>query len=101
MDPTKPKSLHHPGRIYLASVLSIQGLGGLECNMVYRGGFFSQQFFTSMINVNNWAVSPQAQPIPTHDTTAVPALHVYNFLAGVQSIPSGPPALPANGLSSI
>jgi hypothetical protein len=99
LDPSKPKALHHTARNYLASVLSIPGLGGLDFNMVYCGSFFSQQFFTSLINVDNWVVSPQARPIPSHDTTAVPAMHIYDFLAGVQSIPLGPSALPSAGLS--
>jgi hypothetical protein len=61
LDSFKPKLLHNTGRHYLASVLSTGGLGGLDFNMVYRGGFFNQQFFTSLINiVDTWAMSPQA-----------------------------------------
>jgi hypothetical protein len=97
----KPKSLHHTGRNYLASVLSIQGLGGLDFNMVYRGNFFTHQFFTSLTSIDTWAMIPQAQPIPSNDTTSVPAMHIYNFLAGIQSIPIGAPALPVKGLSLI
>jgi hypothetical protein len=68
--------------------------------MVYQGGFFSQHFFTYLIHIDNWAVSLQAQPIPSHDTTAIPALHIYDFLAGIQSIPpSGSLLCPAEGLS--
>jgi hypothetical protein len=99
LDSFKPKSLHNTGRNYLASVLSTGGLGGLDFNMVYRGGFFTQQFFTSLINIDTWAMSPQALPIPSHDTAAVPSLHIYDFLGGIQSIPAGPAALPAQGLS--
>jgi hypothetical protein len=98
LEPSKPKSLHHTIHNYLASVLLIRGLGGLDFNMVYCGGFFSHQFFTSMINVNNWAMSPQAQPIPSHNTTAVPAMQIYDFLASVQSIPVGLPALQVGAL---
>jgi hypothetical protein len=31
--------------------------------------------------------------------TAVPAMHIYDFLVGIKSIPAGLPALPADGLS--
>jgi hypothetical protein len=101
MDQSKPKSLHHTGRNYLASVISIQGLGGLDFNMVYHGNFFTQQFFTSLTSIDSWAMSPQAQPIPSTDTNSVPALHIYDFFAGVQSIPLGAPAIPADGFSLI
>jgi hypothetical protein len=99
LEPSKPKSLHHSGHNYFASVLSIRGLGGLDFNMVYCGGFFRHQFFTSLINVDNWVESPQAQPIPSHNMTAIPAMHIYDFLASIQSIPVELPVLPANGLS--
>jgi hypothetical protein len=46
-------------------------------------------------------MSPQAQPIPTSDQHCVPALHIFDFLAGIQGIPIGTPALPADGLSLI
>jgi hypothetical protein len=99
LDSSKPKLLHDTGCNYLTSVLSTRGLGGLDFNMVYSGGFFTQQCFTSLINIDTWAMSPQALPIPSHDTAAVPLLHIYDFLGGIQSIPTGPPALLAQGLS--
>jgi hypothetical protein len=51
--------------------------------------------------VDNWAVSPHATPIPANDPTAMPALHIYDFFAGVQGIPSGPALIPATGLTLI
>jgi hypothetical protein len=101
LDLSKPKSLHHIGRNYLASVLSIRGLGGLDFNMVHHGNCFTQQFFTSLTSINTWAMSPQAQPIPCNDTSCAPALHIDDFLVGIQGIPIEAPALPADGLSLI
>jgi hypothetical protein len=46
-------------------------------------------------------MSPQAQPISSNDMNCVPALHIYGFLAGIQGILIGAPALPADGLSLI
>jgi hypothetical protein len=87
LDPSKPKLLHHTGRNYLARVLSIRGLGGLNFNMVYRGNFFTQQFFTFLTSIDTWAMSPQAQPIPCNDTNSMPALHLYNFLREFRASP--------------
>jgi hypothetical protein len=91
LDSSKSQALHHAGRNYLASMLSTRGFGS----------FFTQQFFQSLINIGNRAMNPHATLIPAHDLATVPALHIYDFFAGVQSILTGQALIPAAGLSLI
>jgi hypothetical protein len=53
---------------------------GIDFHQAYPGAFFTQQFFSSLINVGNWAVRPHAHPAYQFDTASIPTLHVFDFL---------------------
>jgi hypothetical protein len=99
LEPSKPTLLHNSGRTYLASILSAQGI---DFHQAYYGAFFTNQFFHCLVlNVDNWAVSPCAQPSVQFDSTSIPTLHVFDFLKAVQTIGPGPSLLPATGLTHL
>jgi hypothetical protein len=59
LDACKPSLLLHSGRTYLVNILFASGI---DFHQAYHGAFFTQQFFNSLLNVGNWAVSPHAHP---------------------------------------
>jgi hypothetical protein len=77
LDSSKPNLPLHSGRTYLASILSANGI---DFHQTYHSNFFTQQFFSSIINVDNWAVSPHARPSLQFEAGAIPTLHVLDFL---------------------
>jgi hypothetical protein len=98
LDASKPHLLLHSGRTYLASILAANGI---DFHQAYHGAFFTQQFFHSLITVDNWAVSPHARPSASLDATTIPTLHVFDFLRAVTTIGPGPSLLPATGLTHL
>jgi hypothetical protein len=98
LDPTRPMILHPSGHTYLASILSANGV---NFEQSFRGVFFMQQFFSSLISVDNWAVSPHARPSSAQDHASIPKLHVFDFLRGMSSLSSTLSLLPASGLTNL
>jgi hypothetical protein len=100
LDASKPKLLLHSSRTYLASILSANGI---NFHQAYHGAFFTQQFFGSLINLDNWAVSPHSRPSSPSDSMALPTLHIFDFLRAVTTIgPSaGPSLIPSTGLTHL
>jgi hypothetical protein len=98
LESSKPTLLHNSGRTYLASILAAQGI---DFHQAYYGAFFTQHFFHSLVNVDNWAVSLHARPSAQFDAVLIPTLHVFYFLRAVQTIGPGPSLLPAIGLTHL
>jgi hypothetical protein len=98
LDASKPTLLLHSGRTYLASIISANGI---DFHQSYHGAFFTQKFFSSLINVDNWAASPHARPVSQFEAGSIPALHVFDFLCAITSIAPGPSLLPATGLTHL
>jgi hypothetical protein len=90
--------LHPSGCTYLASVVSANEV---DFQQSYHGIFFTQQFFSSLIIVDNWAISPHARPSSAQDHASIPELHVFDFLRGVSSLSSTSSLLHASGLTNV
>jgi hypothetical protein len=98
LDPSKPTLQLHSGCIYLASILSANGI---DLHQTYHGAFFTQQFFSSLVNVDAWAVSPYSRPSSQFETGSIPTLHVFDFLRTVITLGCGPSLLPCAGLTHL
>jgi hypothetical protein len=98
LDASKPSLLLHSGRTYLASILSANGI---DFHQAYHGTFFTQQFFNSLLNVDNWAVSPHTCPSHQLEAASIPTLHVFDFLYAVTTIGLDPSLIPATGLTRL
>jgi hypothetical protein len=70
-------------------------------HQAYYGTFFNQQFFHSLVNVDNWTVNPHACPSDQFDAGSIPTLHAFDFLRVVQTIGPGPSLIPATGLTHL
>jgi hypothetical protein len=92
LDSSKPNLPLHLGRTYLASILSANGI---DFHQTYNGNFFTQQFFSSLININNWAVSPLACPSSQFDAGSIRTLHIFDFLRAVTTIGTSPSLIPS------
>jgi hypothetical protein len=71
LNASKPTLLLHSGRTYLLSILSANGI---DFHQAYHGAFFTQQFFSSLINMDNWSISPHARPVAPFETGSIPSL---------------------------
>jgi hypothetical protein len=98
LDSSKPNLPLHLGRTYLASILSANGI---DFHQTYNGNFFTQQFFSSLININNWAVSPLACPSSQFDAGSIRTLHIFDFLRAVTTIGTSPSLIPCEGLTHL
>jgi hypothetical protein len=96
---TRLALLHNSGRTYLAGILSSNGIDFQQ--QAYRGSFFTNKFFGSIINVESWLVSPHASPPASSALNAVPSLHIFDFLSCITSISHGQNLLPAVGLTPL
>jgi hypothetical protein len=52
----------------------------VDFHQTYHGNCFTQQFFSLLINVDNWAVSPHAHPSSQFKAGSIPTLHILDFL---------------------
>jgi hypothetical protein len=98
IDLSRPDLPHNSGRTYLAGILSANGI---DFQQAYRGSYFTNKFFSSIINVESWLVSPHASPLATQTSNAIPSLHLFDFLSCISSISHGKNLLPTNGLTPL
>jgi hypothetical protein len=84
--------------MYLTSILSANGI---DFHQTYHSNFFTQQFFSSLINVDNWAASPHACPSTQFDVGSIPTLHIFDILRAVTALGTGPSLIPCNGLTHL
>jgi hypothetical protein len=99
LDITCPALLHNSGRTYLAGTLSANSIDFQQ--QAYRGSFFANKFFGSIINVESWLVSPHTSPPTSSALNSVHFLHIFDFLSCITSISHGQNLLPAAGLTPL
>jgi hypothetical protein len=90
--------LHKSSGTYLAGILSAKGI---DFQQAYRGSFFTNKYFSFIINVESWLVSPYASLIVIQESNVIPSLHLFDFLSCISIIPHGQNLLPAVGLTPL